>query len=168
LNEARVESAAPIGRVFRDIDCSPTVFPAQCQALEQAEHNEDDRCRDPDGSVARQESNRRGSSAHDQQRGEEGELSSGNISDTAEYQRPERPDGESHRKGRQRLEEGRCRISPGKELGGDDRGETAEDVEIVPLDHRTDRRSGDHLPDALRLVERMRTSFRRRTGCRQS
>src|SRR3979409_2585067 len=49
---------------------------------------------------------------------------------------------------------------------GDNGGETPEDVEVVPLDHRPDRRCGNHLPDSLRGVQWMRARSSRTTGVR--
>src|SRR5437016_4608526 len=72
--------------------------------------------------------------AHAGQRDDEGILPAHLIAEPAEEERPERPDQEADREDRHGAEEGRDRVALLEELDREDRGQAAEDVEIVPLD----------------------------------
>src|SRR5262249_38994762 len=80
----------------------------------------------------------------------EGVLAADLVTEPAEEERPQRPDKEAHREDGHRAEEGRDRVAFLEELDGEDRGQAAEDVEVVPLDDVADGCRND---DAAELVE---------------
>ena len=148
LDEARVEAAPLVGHVFRDVHGRAAVLAAEREALQHANHEERDRRRDPDRPIGRQEADDRRRAAHDEERDEKRVLAADEIADPPEEQRPERPDDEPDRKRRQVRDERDRVVARRIEQRRDDRGQTAEDVEVVPLDHRPHGRRGDDLPDA--------------------
>ena len=83
------------------------------------------------------------------ERDEKRVLAADQIADAAEEQRAERPHDEADGKRREIRDERERVVAAGIEQRRDDRGQAAEDVEVVPLDHRADRRRGDDLPDAV-------------------
>jgi hypothetical protein len=124
--------------MLRHVHGGAPVLTAERETLEQPEDHENYRRGNSDRLVARQKPNCRSRAAHDQQGGEERELSAGEIADASEDESSERPHREPDREGCQSLEKSSGGISAGKELRRNDRGETAEDVEVIPLDHRAD------------------------------
>ena len=103
---------------------------------------------DADGGVGRQESDRGRRAAHDEQRHEKGALPPDQVADPAEEERAERPHDEAHGKRREVGDQRQRVIARRIEERRDGRGQAAEDVEVVPLDHGADGRRRDDLPDA--------------------
>src|SRR5207247_7593273 len=60
------------------------------------------------------------------------------VPEPAKHEGSERPDQETNREERYSAEEGRHRVALLEELDGEDRGQAAEDVEVVPLDDVAD------------------------------
>src|SRR5690606_10248547 len=90
--------------------------------------------------------------AHDEHRHEEGVLAPDEIADPAEHDRPERSHREPGGERGEREDEPRGLVDPGEELRRDDRGEQAVEVEVVPLEHRAERRRRDALE--MRIARR--------------
>ena len=122
-----------------DVHRGTTIFAAERKPLEQSQYDQGDRGRDADPRVTRQESDRRRRAAHNQERRQKSELPPGEIADPAEHQRAEGTNREADGKRRQCFEKARRRIAAGEKLRRDDGGEAAEDIEVVPLDHRSHR-----------------------------
>ena len=147
LDEARVEPAAIVGHVLGDVHRRAAVLAAERQPLQHADEQQRNRRRDADGVIRRQESDGRRRAAHDEQRHQEGALAADEIADAAEEQRAERPHDEADGEGGEIRDEGQRVVAGGIEERRDDRGQAAEDIEVVPLDHRADGGRGDDLPD---------------------
>src|SRR2546425_107501 len=79
-----------------------------------------------------------GRQPHTGQRDDEGVLPADLVAEPAEDERPQWSDEEADREDRHRAEEGRHRVALLEELDGQDRGQAAEDVEVVPLDDVAD------------------------------
>ena len=168
LNEAGVKSAATVRCVLGDVHRRASVLSTKRKALEQTQDDEDDWCSQPDFRITWQESDGRRRAAHYQQGREKREFSSDEVADTAEHQRTERSNRKSDSESRQGLKEGSGWAATRKKLRRYDRGQASENIEVVPLDHRADRRCGNHLPDPLRIVERVGIRPTRRNGFRIS
>jgi len=117
------------------------------ESLQDAYHKKNDRCRDPDLRVGREKTDQRGRTAHDEQRDEERVLATDDVADTSEEQRSERPDDKPDRECREVSDISEGVVARRIKQRRDDAGKAAEDVEVVPLDHRPDRRCTDDLPD---------------------
>ena len=76
--------------------------------------------------------------AHDEQRHEKGALPPDEVADAAEKERAERADDEAHGKCRQVGDERQRVVARRVEERRNRRGQAAEDVEVVPLDHGAD------------------------------
>src|SRR5205085_8524309 len=66
-----------------------------------------------------------------------------------EQERPERTDQESGGEQRNRAQQSRDRMGLLEELDRQNRGQAAENIEIIPLDHVSHGRSDDHGPEVL-------------------
>ena len=82
-------------------------------------------------------------------RHEERELAADDVADPAEDGRAERPHREAGTERGERSEERRGRVVLREELRGEERGEDAVQVEVVPLDDRSRRRGADHEGQAV-------------------
>src|SRR2546425_255446 len=76
--------------------------------------------------------------AHTSQRDDEGVLPAHLVAEPAEEERPQRAYQEADREDRHGAEEGRHRVALLEKLDREDRGQAAEDVEVVPLDDVAD------------------------------
>jgi hypothetical protein len=130
--------------VLGDIDRGATVLAAQGQSLQQPQSNQQDRCDDAGGCERGQYADQERAQAHAGDGDDEGVLSADQITDVPEYQGAERTHCEAGGERQQREDEGRARFHPGEELLCQDGGERAVDVEVVPLENRSDRRGQNH------------------------
>ena len=94
---------------------------------------------------------------------EEGVLAPDEVADPPEHQRPERPHREPRGERGEREDEAGGLVDAREELRGDDRGEQAVEVEVVPLEDRAERAGGDHL-DLRGLQRRARRRLRSCAG----
>ena len=149
LNEAGVETALLIRHVLGDVYRGAAVFAAERQSLQDANHQQNDWRRNTDRRVRRQKTDQRRGATHDQQRDQERVLASHQIADAAKEKRAERAHHEADRESRQISDQRERVISLRIKQRRDDGRETSEDVEVVPLDHGTDRGRRDDFPDAV-------------------
>ena len=63
---------------------APQIFPAERKSLQQAEHNQRDRRRDPDRGIARQEPDAEGRHAHQAHGDEGGSLAPDDVANASE------------------------------------------------------------------------------------
>jgi hypothetical protein len=126
------------------------VLAAERQPLQQPQQDEDHRRGDADPCVRGQEPDQEGRDAHDHDGEQERVLAPDEVAEPSEDERPERAHGEARRERQQREDERGGGIDGGEELPADDRGERAVQVEVVPLEHRAERRREDHAADAMR------------------
>jgi hypothetical protein len=139
-----------VRRVLGDVGRRAAVLATEGQALEQAQADEDDRRRDPDRCVGGQEADDERRHAHDHDRDQEGVLAADHVAQAAEDERAEGTDQEAGREGHQRGDERRRRVEAREELLGDDRRERAVEIEVVPLEDRSETGSEDDFPLFLR------------------
>ena len=99
LDPARELAALAFRRVLGDVGRRAAVLAAEREALQQAQADEDDRRRDPDRRVRRQDADDDGRDAHDQDGDEEGVLAADEVAEAAEDDRAERA---HHEAGRER------------------------------------------------------------------
>ncbi|MNP12563.1 hypothetical protein D3C76_1047980 [compost metagenome] len=143
LNPAGVEAALADGRVLGDVGRGAAVFTAQGQALEHAQHHQDDRRGDADAGVGRQQPDTERRQAHEDDGGEEGVFAPDHVPQPAEHQRAERPDDEAGGEGHQRKDERRGVVDPGEKLLADHRREGAIEEKVVPLEDCPEGRGKD-------------------------
>jgi len=124
---------------------SSAVLAAECKALDQAQRDQHDRCREAPGVVARQEADEERTNTHQGHRDQEGVFASDHVAEATEDQRAERPDRETRSKGEQRENKANRRRHVGEEVLCQKRAERAVDIEVVPLEHGTERRSENDL-----------------------
>ncbi|MNY05275.1 hypothetical protein D3C86_1379870 [compost metagenome] len=138
-----MEATLAHGRVLGDIGRGATVFTAQGQALEHAQHHQDDRRGDADAGVGRQQPDAERRQAHEDDGGEEGVLAPDHVPQPPEHQRAERPDDEAGGEGHQRKDERRGVVDPGEKLLADHRREGAIEEKVIPLEDRPEGRGED-------------------------
>ncbi|MNO94236.1 hypothetical protein D3C76_858540 [compost metagenome] len=143
LDPAGVESAFAHWRVFCHVGRGAAVLTPQCQALEHAQHHEDDRRGDADARVGGQQADAEGGQAHEHDGGEEGVLAPDHVPQPAEHQGTERPDDETGGKRHQGEDERRGVVDPGEELLADHRREGAIEEKVIPLEDRPEGRGED-------------------------
>ena len=132
--------------MFGDIGGGPAILPAERQSLQQPHGDEDDRGRHADGGVGWQEADHKGRQPHQQHGHQKGILAPPQVAQPAEEDGPERPHGKAGGKGHQGEYIAGGLIHPGEELDGDDRGQRAVKIKVVPFDHRPDRGGEDDEP----------------------
>src|SRR5262245_29161991 len=121
-----------------DIGNRAAVLTAEAKALDQAEDEEDEGRRESDRGVGGNHADEGRPHAHAGQRDDEGILPAHLVAEPAEEECPEGPDQEADREDRHGAEEGRYRVALLEKLDRKDRGQAAEDVEIIPLDDVAD------------------------------
>ncbi|MNF89397.1 hypothetical protein D3C84_719220 [compost metagenome] len=131
--------------MFGHVGRRAAVLTAQRQALQQAQGNQYDRCRHANGRVARQQAHHSRGNTHDHYGDEEGVFAPDHVAQSPEHNCPERPDGKACGEGEQCKDEGSGLVDAGEEVLGDDRGEGAVQVKVVPLKHGAQRRGEDDL-----------------------
>src|ERR1700686_2341413 len=122
-----------------DVDRSTAIFASEREALNQPKRDQDDRRRDAPGRITRQEADEEGAHAHQRHGDQEGVFAPDEIAEAAEDQRAERAYREARRKGEQREDEADIRRHVGEEVFGEERAKRSVDVEVVPLENRTQR-----------------------------
>jgi hypothetical protein len=145
LDPRGVGTALAVRCVLGHVGGGTAVLAAEREALQHAQRDQDHRRRDADGRVAGQQADDEGRQAHDQDRDQEGVLAPDHVAEPAEHDGAERTHQETGREGQQREDEGRARIEAAEELLRDDRRERTVEVEVVPLEHGSQRRSEDDL-----------------------
>ena len=145
--------------MFGHVSGGSAILAAECEALQQAQTDQDDRRRDADGRRVRQQADDKGRQAHDQNGDEEGVFAADDVADAAEHNGAERTDDEARGKGQQREDVARCLvehrhfgggIDHAEELRADDAGERTEQVEIIPFEDGTERGSDNDETFVLR------------------
>ena len=99
---------------------SAAVLTTECQALQQAQDDQDDRSGHADGSIGGQDTDDEGRQAHDQDGDQERVLAADHVAQAAEEDGAERTNNEARGKSQQRKDEGRARIQATEELLGND------------------------------------------------
>src|SRR5438477_1219564 len=137
--------------VLGDVGDRAAVLPAEAEALDQAKAEEDEGGREADGLVRGNEADHRRRQSHAGQRDDERVLPADLVAEPAEDEGAQGSDEEADREDGHGAEEGRHRMPLLEELDREDRGEAAEDVEVVPLDDVADGCGDD---DAAQFAER--------------
>src|SRR5207249_7886050 len=110
--------------VLGDVGDGPAVFPAEAEALDQAEREEDERRGEADRGVAWNKADEGRPHAHTGQRDDEGVLPAHLVAEPAEEERPQRAYQEADREDRHGAEEGRHRVALLEKLDREDRKST--------------------------------------------
>ena len=122
-----------------DIGRRAAVLPAQCQTLQQPKGEQQNGREYAGGGIGGQESDGKGRSAHDAHGDQEGVFAADQVSESAEYQRPEGPHRESRREGGQCENIARDFVDAREKLRRDDRGHQPVQIEVIPFEHRAQR-----------------------------
>ena len=130
--------------MFGNVGGRAAIFAAERQTLQQTQTDEDDRGRDADRRGVGQQSDDESRKTHDQDGDEEGVFAADEVANTAEHERAERAHEEARGEGEQREDVTRRGRIGAEELCADDRSERAVKIEVVPFEHRAERRREDH------------------------
>jgi hypothetical protein len=140
-----VEPTAFGGRVLDREQHRPAVLPADADALQDPEHDEQDRRPHPDRVVRRQQADQRRADSHDQQREQQHLLAADAVAEVTEDQAADRPGQEADG---ERAEPGELRRRTVQavevELVEDQAGGGPVEEEVVPLDRGTHRGRDRH------------------------
>ena len=128
-----------------DVRGRATVLTTQCQALQQAQTDQDDRRGHADAGVVGQHAHDEGRQTHDQDGHQEGVFATDHVAQTAEHKRAERTHDETGGKCQQREDESRAFVQTAEELFRNDRGERSVQVEVIPFKNGAQRRGKNHL-----------------------
>ncbi len=121
-----------------DVDRGAAILAAEGETLDQSQRDQNHRCGDAPGRVARQQADEESADAHQGHGDQEGVFASDHVAETAEDQRAERADRETRSESKQREDEADIGRHVGKEVFGQKRSERSVDVEIVPLENGTE------------------------------
>ena len=136
--------------MFGHISRRTAIFTAKSKPLDQAHHDQHDRRCYADGCIGRQKPNDECRQAHQTHRDQKSIFTSDHIADPAKEYRAERPNGKTSSKRRQRKNKAGRLVYARKKLGGNNRGQQAVKVEIIPFKNRPKRRCDDDMLFALR------------------
>jgi len=134
-----------VRRVLGHVGGGATILTAQRQTLQHAQGDQDDRRGHANAGVVGQHTHDEGRQTHDQDGDQEGVFAANHVAQTAKHQRAEGTHDEARGKRQQGKNESGARIQASKELLGDDRGERAVQIEVVPLKDGAQGRGEDHL-----------------------
>ena len=145
LDPRRVIATLVVGRVFGDIGRSPTVFAAQRQALQHAQRDQDDRRGDADRGRPGKQADEESRQAHDENGDEECVFAPYQIADATEDERAERTHQKARGESQKREDVARGLRIFSKERRADEGRERTVEVEVIPFENRSERRSEDDL-----------------------
>jgi hypothetical protein len=131
--------------MFGHVGRRTTVLTPERQTLQHAQRNQDHRGRNADAGIVRQDTHDERGQAHDQDGHQEGVLAADHVAQAAEHQCAEWAHDEAGREREQGEDEGRASIKSAEELLGNDGGERAVKVKVVPLEHGAERGGEDDL-----------------------
>ncbi len=143
LDPRGIGAALALRRMLGHVGRRAAVLAAQGQALQHAQHDQDDRGGHADAGIGRQDTHDEGGQAHDQDGDQEGVLAPDHVAQPPEHQRTEGPHDEAGSEGQQREDERGARVQPAEELLGDDGGERTVQVEVIPFENGAQRRGQD-------------------------
>jgi hypothetical protein len=112
-----VQAALAVRRVLRHVGRGAAVLAAEREALQQAQHDEDDRGRDADRRVGGQQADDERRQAHQQDGDEERVLAPDEVAQAPEDDGAEGPHREAGREGEQREDESRASGSRPRRTG---------------------------------------------------
>ena len=130
--------------VLGDVDRRPAPLAPQRQPLGEAQAQENDRSDDPHLGVGRHQADGEGRHPHQAHGDQEGALAAQTVTDAAEDQRAEGPEGEAGGEGAEGEDVARRLVQTGEEGLGDDPGQGHEQEEVVPLERRARGRGRHH------------------------
>ena len=143
LLEAAVEAALVLRRPLDDVGGGRAPFAAGREALHQPRDDEQQRRRDADRRVGRQEADQHGADRHQRDGDEQRGLAPMRVADAAENDSAERARDEAEPIGEEGREQRGDFIALRKEFSRDDDRHKGVDREIVPLEHVADDRRAD-------------------------
>src|SRR5580692_4760651 len=129
-----------------DIGRRAAILASKRKALHHAQSDQNGRRGDAPAIVARQQSDEKGTDAHQGHRGEERILSSDQVAKMTKNQGAEWAHHEAGREGEQRKDESNIRRHVGEEVFGEKRAKRSVNEKIVPLKGGAKRGGENHLP----------------------
>ena len=115
------------------------------EPLQAARQRQQQRGKQADAGVGRQQADQRGGAGHQQHGDRQHALAPDAVAEDAEDDAAQRTQGERHGEHREGLQQRQGRVARREEQRGDGHGEEAVDGEVEPLDEVADGRGGDHL-----------------------
>ena len=143
LDPGRVVAALGIRRVLRHVSGRGAVFAAEREALRKAETDQDQRSREADGGVGRQEADQHGRHAHHHDGDEEGVFAPDEVADAPEDQGAEGTHEKAGRVRAERAEQRGCLVARREEESREEGGENRVEIEIVPFENGSNGRRDD-------------------------
>ena len=143
------ETARRCGGGFGRVDHRARELATDRETLDQSQEHEQQRRRDADGRVGRQQPDQERRHAHHRDRQHEQRTASDTITDPAEHQAADRTRAEAERKDRERKQLLRARARLREELLADDGREVAVHREVEPLEDVADQAGRGRAPRRL-------------------
>src|SRR5262249_45012721 len=147
LQPAGVVTTAFVGDVLGDIGYGAAIFAPQAEALNHPQPEQDERGGETDLLVGRDQPNAPRAKTHSGQRNEERVFAADPVAHPSEQECSQRADQESRCEQRDPAQQRRDRMALFEELDRQDRGQAAENVEVIPFDDVSHRRGDDHAPE---------------------
>src|SRR5579862_7157850 len=144
LNEGSIEATPPIRGMLSHVSCRPAILPAQGKALDEPQSKEKGRREKSGLRIRRKQADREGRATHQEEGKQEGVLPPDYVPDPAEEDGAERTHDEAGREDAKRLDESGSPLR--EENRGEGRRQNSEDIEVVPLDHRSGGTCRDDFP----------------------
>ncbi len=146
LHHAAQEAAFMRGTILDHHQHRATPFAAKADALQEAQRDEQDRRRDSNLCIGRQQTDRESAETHHHDRNREHRLAADAVAIVTEDRRTERTREEADRIGTEGCDSCECRIAGSEEhLVEHQRGCRAVDQEVIPLDGGADHTGPDDL-----------------------
>ncbi len=131
--------------MFRNIGCSAAIFTTECETLQHAQGDQDDRCENAERGRAGQDTHEERGCAHDDDGDKECVFTTDEIADASEDESAERTDEEACRESKQDEDVSGCFRVFIEEGRADEGCECSVKIEVVPFEDGTKRRRKDHL-----------------------
>src|SRR5262249_19829510 len=128
-----------VGGVFSDINRGTSILPTQRESLKNADADQSNGSKPACRLECGHQTDKKSSKAHHRERHQEGILSAYQIANPSKKEGSERTNNESYGEGGKVSDEGKRGVSGRIEFQRQNGRQTAEYVEVVPLDHRAHR-----------------------------
>ena len=150
LQPAGVVAAILVRDMLGDVGDGAAVLAAQAQTLDHAHAEQQEGGRDADLVECGNEADATGADAHAGERYKKGVLAADAVAQPSKQERPKWTDQEAGGEQRDRAQKRCDRVALFKELDRQNRGQAAENIEVIPLDDVSHRRGNDHASKIFR------------------
>src|SRR5262249_23138397 len=138
-----------VGNVLGNINRGAAILSTERQPLKHADGDQRDGSEPTGSRVTGHAADEESSKTHYRESDQKGVFTSDQIADATKEERPERSHKESDGEGGKVRDESKRRVPGWIELLRQDYRKASKNIEVIPLDHRADRRGQNHTPDAV-------------------